>query len=110
MRVYIAGKVTGEDVKSCREKFLRAEYSLKKKGHSVVNPTKLLPPTANWHDAMRVCIKELVNCDGIYMLEDWRDSKGAQVEHTVAKAIGIKIEYQNKADEYAERISGEISA
>ena len=108
MKVYIAGKVTGEDVKSCREKFLQAEYCLKKKGHSVVNPTKLLQPTTNWHNAMRICIKELVDCDCIYMLEDWRESRGARLEHLVAKELGLQIEYQNRRDEYVEMVSKNV--
>lgn len=108
MKIYIAGKVTGEDVKPCKEKFLRAEYVLRKKGYEVVNPTKLLSPTANWNEAMRVCIKELAGCDEIYMLEDWRESRGASIEHLVAKAIGLKITYQNRADEYVERLSRDV--
>lgn len=51
-RVYIAGKVTGEPPKECREKFIKAEFLLKKRGFRVVNPTRLVSPTSDWQNAM----------------------------------------------------------
>ena len=92
-RVYIAGKVTGEPPKECREKFIKAEFLLKKRGFSVVNPTRLVSPTSDWQNAMRICIKNLAECDAIYMLPDWKQSKGAKLEHAIAKATGLKVIY-----------------
>ena len=40
---------------------------------------------------MRVAIPELCKCDAIYMLEGWRHSKGARLEHTIARELGMEI-------------------
>jgi hypothetical protein len=95
--IYIAGKVTGQDIKECKEKFSKAEYLLRRKGYQTVNPLRLCPPNSNWKDAMRACIKNLVDCDEIYMLRDWQESKGAKEEHRVAQVIGLKINYQEES-------------
>lgn len=92
--VYIAGKVTGEDVKSCKEKFAKAEFLLKRKGYQTINPLRLCPPNANWENAMKMCIRKLSECDAIYLLTDWEESRGAKVEHYVAEQFGLKFIYQ----------------
>ncbi len=35
-------------------------------------------------------------CDAIYMLKDWTFSPGARAEHEFAKAIGLKIMYEEE--------------
>ncbi|HOK13352.1 MAG TPA: DUF4406 domain-containing protein [Candidatus Kapabacteria bacterium] len=109
MKVYIAGKVSGEDTKECKEKFLQAEFALKRKGYEVVNPTKLVQSSTEWRQAMIECIRHLVVCDAIYMLNDWKASRGARLEHSIAQDLGLTIMYQNRADEYAERVSRSVS-
>lgn len=95
-KIYIAGKVTGEPLKECKEKFLKAEFLLKRKGNSVVNPMRLCSVDSNWKAAMKICIKNLIDCDEIYMLTDWKKSKGARIEHFIAIVIGLKIFYESK--------------
>ncbi|MBR1787658.1 MAG: DUF4406 domain-containing protein [Bacteroidaceae bacterium] len=41
-------------------------------------------------------ITRLCGCDAIYMLKDWRDSPDARAEHAFAKAIGLKILYEEE--------------
>lgn len=43
---------------------------------------------------MKVCINALTGCDAIFMLKDWKESKGARFEHQTAEVCGIKIIYQ----------------
>lgn len=40
---------------------------------------------------MKFCIENLMNCDAIYLLYDWRMSKGAVLEYAIAKELGLKI-------------------
>jgi hypothetical protein len=50
-------------------------------------------------DAYRACLKKDLDwiCDwatDMYMLRGWGQSKGANVEHTLAVALNLKIHYQ----------------
>ena len=93
--IYIAGKITGEDYKQCKEKFSKAEFILKRKGYrNIVNPMRLCSPNVQWDSAMKICIQKLIECDHIFMLADWQDSRGAMLEHHIAKHLGLKMIYE----------------
>lgn len=92
MKIYIAGKVTGEDPKACAAKFAAAERRLIEQGYEVVNPIEVVGDfNADWKTAMRKCIKALMDCDAIYMLPDWYVSKGAKIEYWLA--IDLSLEF-----------------
>lgn len=89
-KIYIAGKVTGEPKHSCALKFATAQKELEKQGYEVVNPIEVVGDfNADWKTAMRKCIKALMDCDAIYMLPDWHDSKGAKIEHSLAIDLSL---------------------
>ena len=45
-------------------------------------------------------LKELANgCTAIFMLDNWKDSKGAKIELDLAKKLGLKVYYENKVKE-----------
>ena len=90
-RVYIAGKVTGEDRDSCYSKFKNAQTKVEEKGFDAVNPLKLIADRPlKWEEAMAVCLVELHRCDLIYLLPDWVDSPGARLEAHYARRLDIK--------------------
>lgn len=41
---------------------------------------------------------DLLQCKAIYMLQGWKDSKGARIEHYIATEIGIPITYEIERD------------
>jgi hypothetical protein len=41
-------------------------------------------------------IWELCRCDSIYMLENWKDSKGARIELIIAKILFKNVYYEFK--------------
>jgi hypothetical protein len=94
MRIYIAGKVTGEDLGKVFVKFNAPEAAMIKRGHEVVNPMRITSQRWSWERCMKVCIDNLLTCNAIYMLNDWKDSRGAKIEHELAKIYGLKIMYQ----------------
>jgi hypothetical protein len=89
-KVYIAGKVTGEDPEQCIRKFAKMEESLSQNpDYEVINPMKIAGPEIEWKLAMRKCIAALMECDNIVFLQDWFFSDGAVLEHYIASQIGI---------------------
>lgn len=99
-KVYIAGKVSGLPMDEVRAKFAAVEERLRQEGAIVFNPAKevathllLNPRRANWLDEMRFCLSELVWCHEVHFLPDWKESRGATLEHEVAKGLGLTIVY-----------------
>lgn len=100
MKIYISGAISNLPRSEYLKIFADAEQKLIQKGHKVCNPTKLLPSrhlsvykVLGYKLTLLYDIYHLMKCDGIYMLKGWKDSKGANVEHAVAKALGLKILY-----------------
>jgi hypothetical protein len=48
---------------------------------------------AKWEEYMRNSLKHLMDCEGIALLPNWEDSKGARLEHTIAVALGMDVLY-----------------
>ena len=88
MRIYIAGPMTGlPDLN--RKAFADACYDLGAKGIEAVNPHILHPPVVEWPQAMRTDLVCMLNCDAVALLDGWRQSRGALLEHYVATSVGI---------------------
>jgi len=92
MKVYIAGKIT--DNPDYMEQFAEAEKVLKQAGYAVMNPT-ILPAGFEHHEYMKVCLGMVDACKSVYMLNNWRDSKGAKMEHDWALGRGKTVIYQS---------------
>jgi hypothetical protein len=78
MKVYIAGKITGDP--HYRAKFAAAELGLKAFGHTVMNPA-ILPEGFTHQEYMRICLAMQDCCECTFFLPDWKDSEGARIEH-----------------------------
>ena len=88
--VYISGKVTGRPIEEAQEQFREAELKIKKMGYNVINPTKHgIIDGYEWADYMKQDIKLLCDCDYIYQLPNWEESKGAKLEYQIAIALSI---------------------
>lgn len=93
--IYIAGKVTDVPVDIRTAKFQCAEHMLQARGFITVNPLKLVEnPHTPWQEAMDICIATLKECDAIYLLPCYIDSKGALMELDIAIAEGLDITYE----------------
>ena len=90
-RMYIAGKVTGQNRIDCLIKFQAAENRVRNMGYEPINPIKIVPEATIWPLAMKICMKSLLTCDAILVLPDYLDSPGAMLEVQVAKAIAMEI-------------------
>lgn len=94
-KIYISGKISGIE-QEAQSIFEQAEKELQLRCYETVNPMKLNHQhDKSWHSYMKEDVKALCDCDAIYMLSNWTDSKGAIIEHTIAMYLGLKVLYQN---------------
>ena len=102
--LYISGAISGiPDLN--RPKFSNATKKLRGLGYIVINPHEICDgiSAVDWDKCMRVCIRRLVDADILVLLDDWQQSRGAQIEFTLAKQIGIEtISFQNFTDRQTE--------
>ncbi len=96
MKVYISGPMSGLPDENFPA-FNAAARALRSVGYEVVNPAEFkvdvkgLEGKARWNKFLKADIKALMDCDGIVMLPGWRDSEGALLEHSNAKALDFTI-------------------
>ena len=90
-KVFISGKVSGLPYVYAQKRFNRAASLFQ--GCEVHNPVKLCKPYWSWPRCMAVCLWHLLWCDVVVFLYNWQDSKGARIEHRVARFIDKQIIY-----------------
>lgn len=96
-RIYISGKITGNE--NHIEEFTSAEYMLRERQECIVfNPIKLgvIFEGSTWEQYMLADLMILELCDTIYMLKNWKESKGAIIEHEKAVELGMNIIYEEE--------------
>lgn len=103
-KVYISGPITNNS--DYIKDFDQAEIDIKEYlNHEkeiqleIINPTKLPHnPDGNYDyihcDYMRLDLKALLDCDGIWLIGDWRNSKGSLTEVHVAQSLCLDF-YSN---------------
>jgi hypothetical protein len=99
-KVYISGKMSGLEYVEYSRHFGMVEELLVGRGVEVVNPVKIKPKCVapEYKDYMLADIGALWDCDGIYMLANWRDSRGARIEHAIALELGLEVYYEGAGD------------
>ena len=97
MKIYVAGKITGLNWVDVVGRFNEAKQYLLAMGHEPVIPTEINSnPDETWENAMKQCIKELVCCDAIALLDNWTYSEGAKYEKQMAETLRIPIYFLQK--------------
>lgn len=89
MKIYIAGKITGDP--NYKTKFEQAanEYL---RSDVILLPT-VLPGRMTPADYMRICFAMIDSADVVAFLPDWQDSPGARLEHDYCEYISKRIEH-----------------
>ncbi|WGL54482.1 DUF4406 domain-containing protein [Kluyvera intermedia] len=95
MKIYIAGPMTGHPDFN-RPAFYSVAEDLRDQGYTVLNPA-ILPDGLSQAQYMDICIAMLRCADGIYLLEGWETSEGAQVEAMLAAKLNLEITKQEHA-------------
>lgn len=109
MKIYISGKISGIEDKA-HSLFQTAEIELQYKytkkyepnafvvvqDFTIINPLKLPHlHDKTWKAYMIEDLKALLECDTIYMLKNWNESKGATIERQLALQLGLNVIYQD---------------
>jgi hypothetical protein len=109
--VYISGPVSGatpESIASNLKVFEEAQRLLLSMGCDVFNPALIQGPIdplkdeALWQYYMHFCVRALPECDSIFMLPGWQNSKGAKWEHRIADMLGLPKFYAHVPDHETE--------
>jgi hypothetical protein len=100
-KIYISGKITGLNYRQAYKNFEQAEQLLKSMDFEVINPMKKVSEKEGktWEEYMLEDIGLLFNCDGIFMLRNWKDSKGARIEYNIANEKNLMIHFQESLNE-----------
>ena len=113
-KIYISGRITGDPnyetkFESAEDIILRSSFWKRHGamlwregffGFLIVNPVHLLDNIGvdmrrlPWWLCMVACVAAVCRCSTVYMLHDWRYSRGARIEHWVARHLGKHIIYQ----------------
>lgn len=88
MKIYIAGKITGEP--NYKQLFGQAAENYRSGGHIVLNPAEL-PAGLDYAEYMKICFAMIDVCDAVCFLPNWGDSKGAKLEYAYACGLGKRI-------------------
>ena len=97
-RVYLAGPMTGLPELNFPA-FTQEAERLRDEGLQVLNPADHgIVDGADWADYLRHDIAGLASCERIHLLRGWTKSKGACLEMTIAKALGMAVTYQVDAE------------
>jgi nucleoside 2-deoxyribosyltransferase len=104
VNVYVSGPIS--ETPNHLKLFREAVDFLKERGHKPLDPLNIKPskeilsPEQEWVYYMKESVKLLVEADAVYMLDGWEDSRGAKVEHDLAKKLDIPIYYASEDHKY----------
>lgn len=88
-KIYLSGKMHGVPEMNF-PKFNRHAKQLRNLGYEVLNPAEN-PPRSCWEEYMKLDITNMVTCDTVAVLDDWKNSRGARVEVKLARELGLRI-------------------
>lgn len=96
MKLYVAGPMTGYEEYNYPA-FRYAVDRLQFYGYETLNPCdndKVLReaiPIPSWQDYMKASIAQVLQADGLAVLDDWALSRGARLEVDIAHALQIPV-------------------
>lgn len=96
-KVYISGAITGHHMEDVEARFEWAKKMLEKVNCEPVSPLENgLPPNATWEAHMARDLELLSECDAVFMLDGWEQSRSCQIEFRTAIEHRISIIFEQK--------------
>lgn len=110
--IYVAGIVTDGGrlpVADARNRFAEGCREVQALGYNAISPMEIARSNGlreadeggnhPWLAFMKCNIRTLLECDGIYLLRGWENSRGARLEKLIADGLGMLILYQDERSE-----------
>lgn len=102
---YISGAISASSPaaeEANKAHFYRVEDELTRKGRTCINPVRMDEGCKGWswedflaRDLILITQESLFNGNiALYMMKGWELSRGARLEHAVAKMLKLQIEYE----------------
>lgn len=89
--LYVAGPMTGIHLLNYPA-FNEATLKLVTAGYHVINPARRPKKDGwGWQEFMRAALHDVADVDGVALLANWEQSKGARLEHHIATEIDLPI-------------------
>lgn len=99
-KCYLSGPISGKDLDERRKAFKDVQVMLETAGYDVVNPMENgLPSDATTAQHMKRDIQLLIECDSIFIMNEWNHSQGCYTEFMVATAIGCEVIFESPMTE-----------
>ena len=100
--IYISGKITNND--NAFKDFEQAEMQIRMQGDKAINVMKLnsVIPFFSYNQYMQLDFRLIELSDEVYVIGDWKTSKGVKAEIAYAKAIGKPVKFESKQWRYRE--------
>lgn len=94
-RYYIAGKIGDLPEAEYKANFEQGKAEVLALGFTPVSPVDLPHNHGkSWSEYMKEDLTEMLKCDGIYALRNWRLSPGAVIEIKTGLSVGLHIIHQ----------------
>ena len=102
MKIYISGPISNDPYHA--DAFGKAYDYLHYLVYELVNPLDIKSKEFTgpdreiqyWDYCMRMAVKLLMDCDQVYMLEKWEESRGARIEHQLAIDLCMPRMYETE--------------
>jgi len=97
--IYVCGPVSGRPEQEYKDHFEKVQVALVQTAAAegialgTISPTSLATKDTPWEAALKICIRHLVDCDGIAVLQGWEHSKGCLFELEIAGRLRIPVVY-----------------
>ena len=88
MKIYLAGKITGNPYYTAEFDYHAIAYEAE--GHIVLNPAEL-PEGMTKEDYMRICFAMIDVADKVCFIPGWSGSAGARLEYDYCTYIGKPV-------------------
>lgn len=96
MKIYLSLPISGRDENEARHHADLMKAALSRAGHDVVNPFDIIPcKNPTYADYLCADLRELADCDAIFLCEGWQFSRGCRIERTFAEEFGKQVMYEN---------------
>lgn len=94
-KIYVAGKIGGLSEQQYTELFKRGAAEAEALGYEAITPLDFPHDhDKSWQSYMKEDVTEMLKCDAVYALNNWRHSPGATIEIDIALKLGLNIIHQ----------------